>query len=247
VTAGLDVTVVEIADRLMARVVAPPISRFYLEAHQAAGVRFRLEAGVTAIRSEGGELRVACTRGEDLAADLVVIGVGIVPASEVAEAAGIRCDNGIVVDEHCRTDDPRIHAIGDCTSHPNALLGRRLRLESVHNATEQGRTAALDILGKPEPYAQVPWFWSDQYDIKLQITGLAENYTAIVLRGDPASRSFAAFYFAGTRLVAVHAINSPREFMLSKKLIAEGARLDAAAVADATIPFKDLAEAARAG
>ena len=248
VTAGLDVTVVEIADRVMARVVAPPISRFYLQAHEAAGVKFRLEAGVTEIRGQpGGGADVLCTGNISLPADLIVVGVGILPVTGLAEAAGLKCSNGIIVDEFCRTSDPQIYAAGDCTNHPNGLLGRRLRLESVHNATEQGKTAALAILGRPEAYAQIPWFWSDQYDLKLQMTGIAEQYTAMVIRGEPESRSFAAFYFVGEQLIAVHAINMAREFMLSKKLIAHGAKMSAEAVADTRLSFKDLADAALAG
>jgi 3-phenylpropionate/trans-cinnamate dioxygenase ferredoxin reductase subunit len=245
VTAGLEVTVVEIADRVMGRVVSPPLSRFYEKLHREAGVRFRLETGVKEIRKAGAAVDVVCTTGGDLPADLVVIGVGILPTTGLAETAGLACENGIIVDEFCRTSDPGIYAAGDCTNHPNSLLGRRLRLESVHNAQEQGKTAALSILGKPEAYAQIPWFWSDQFDLKLQITGLAEHYTDMVIRGDIDSRSFAAFYFAGKRLIAVHAVNSPREFMLSKKLIAEGAQLDPGAVADPGVPFKDLAAKAR--
>lgn len=245
VTAGLEVTVVEIADRVMARAVAPPISHFYLQAHQGAGVRFCLETGITAIRACGDGLMLKCTTGAGLAADLVVVGVGILPTTQLAEMAGLECNDGIVVDEFCRTSDPDIYAAGDCSNHPNRLLGRRLRLESVHNATEQGRTAALHILGRAEPYAQIPWFWSDQYDLKLQMAGIATGHTTMVLRGEPASRSFAAFYFAGERLISVHAINSPREFMLSKKLIADGARLDPGAVADTAVPFRTLAESAR--
>ncbi|MCC7258805.1 MAG: FAD-dependent oxidoreductase [Gammaproteobacteria bacterium] len=244
VQAGLHVTVVEIADRVMARSVAPLLSRFYLDAHQEAGVGFRLQTGVTGIRRASGQVEVVCTTGETLPADRVVVGVGILPTTELAEAAGLACDDGIVVDEFCRTSDPAIHAAGDCTSHPNALLGRRLRLESVHNAQEQGKTAALSILGRPQAYAQIPWFWSDQYDLKLQMTGLTDAHATLVVRGEPASRSFAAFYFEGARLVAVHAVNSPREFMLSKKLIAQRARLDHQAVADTGIPFKDIAEGA---
>lgn len=246
VTAGLRVEVVEIADRVMARSVAPPISRFYLQVHEQAGVRFHMETGVTAIQRAEQGASVHCTSGAVLPADLVVVGVGILPTTDIAEAAGLKCSNGIIVDEFCRTSDASIYAAGDNTNHPNPLLGRRLRLESVHNAQEQGRTAALAILGKPEAYAQIPWFWSDQYDLKLQMTGIAEDYTAMVLRGDPSSRSFAAFYFDGERLIAVHAINSAREFMLSKKLIAQGAHLSPDAVADTDIPFKELAEAARA-
>jgi 3-phenylpropionate/trans-cinnamate dioxygenase ferredoxin reductase subunit len=240
VMAGLDVVVVEIADRVMARVVAPPISRFYLKVHREAGVKFHLETGVTEVRRARRGVEVLCTNGKVLPADLVVIGVGILPTTQLAEDAGLKCATGIIVDEFCQTSDPHIYAAGDCTNHPNSLLGRRLRLESVHNAQEQGRTAALAILGRPEPYAQIPWFWSDQYDLKLQMTGIAEQYTAMVIRGDPDTHSFAAFYFIGEQLIAVHAINSPREFMLSKKLIAQGAHLDPAAVADTSRPFKDL-------
>jgi len=244
VSAGLAVTVVEIADRLMARVVAPPVSRFYLDAHRQAGVNVLLNTGLNEVRVHGHGSEVLCTDGTSLAADIVVAGIGIQPAMELAASAGIECHDGIVVDELCRTSDPHVYAAGDCTNHPNPLLGRRLRLESVHNATEQGKTAALDILGQPEPYAQIPWFWSDQYDLKLQITGIAVQYTEAVIRGDPASRAFAVFYLDGDRLLAVHAINSPREFMLSKKLIAHGARFDPRLLADASVPFKTLAEAA---
>ncbi len=247
IQAGLTVTVVEIADRLMARAVAPLLSQFYLKAHQEAGVAFRLTTGVSEIRRAAGHAEVLCTSGAALAADLVVVGVGILPTTALAAAAGLEVDNGIVVDELCRTSDPHIFAAGDCTNHPNALLGRRLRLESVHNAQEQGKTAALAILGQPEPYAQIPWFWSDQYDLKLQMTGIAEQYTTIVVRGDPDKRTFAACYFAGEQLIAVHAVNSPREFMLSKKLIAQGARLNPALVADTAVPFKDIAAGAHPG
>jgi 3-phenylpropionate/trans-cinnamate dioxygenase ferredoxin reductase subunit len=245
VTAGLHVDVVEVADRVMARSVAPPISRFYLDAHQQAGVRFHLETGVKAIRRAASGIEVDCSSGPALPADLIVAGIGIVPTIQLAEDAGLDCSNGIVVDEFCRSSDPHIYAAGDCTNHPNSLLGRRLRLESVHNAQEQGKAAALDILGRPEAYAQIPWFWSDQYDLKLQMVGIAEQYTRMVIRGEPASRAFAAFYFVDDRLIAVHAINSAREFMLSKKLIAQGARLDPEAVADTRVAFKELAEAAR--
>ncbi len=247
VTTGLQVDVIEIADRVMARAVSPPISQFYLEVHQRAGVRFHLHTGVREIRrgAERGAV-VVCSNGSELPADIVLVGIGVVPNTLLAEAAGIECSDGIVVDEFCQTSDPHIYAIGDCTHHPNTLLGRKLRLESMQNAQDQGKTVALSIIGRPQPYTQIPWFWSDQYDLKLQMVGLAENYTNMVIRGDMNSHSFAAFYFKDKRLIAVHAVNSPREFMLSKKLIAEGARLDPAAVADTSIPFKQLAEAARA-
>jgi len=245
VTQGLNVTVLEVADRVMNRVVAPEVSEFFARVHREEGVDIRCnrdpggilvgDDAVTAVRSPD---------GEELPADLVVIGVGILPAVDIAEAAGLACDNGIVVDEFCRTSDANILAIGDCTNHPNPLLRRRLRLESVHNAQEQAKTAAATILKKLQPYAQIPWFWSDQYDLKLQIVGISGEHDKVVLRGDPESRSFAAFYMQGDLLIAVDAINKPREFMLSKKLIANGARIEPEILADTELPFKDLATAA---
>jgi 3-phenylpropionate/trans-cinnamate dioxygenase ferredoxin reductase subunit len=238
-THGLAVTVIEIADRLMARTVAPAISEFYEKTHRDAGVDIRCNTAVTEFRAAGDRLDVVCD-GAVLAADLVLVGIGIKPAVELADAAGLACEDGILVDEHCLTSDPRIFAAGDCTNHPNSLLGRRLRLESVHNAQEQAKTAAAAICGNPVPYAQIPWFWSDQYDLKLQITGLAADYTQAVVRGDPSKRSFMVCYFNGDRFIAMDAVNSPREFMISKKWIAQGVRLSPDAVADTRVAFKDL-------
>jgi 3-phenylpropionate/trans-cinnamate dioxygenase ferredoxin reductase subunit len=242
---GLKVTVLEVADRVMNRVVAPEVSAFFEKVHQDAGVDIRCN------RDPGGILvgdksvhAVRSPDGVELPADLVVIGVGILPTVDIAEPAGLQCNNGIIVDEFCRTSDPNILAIGDCTNHPNHLLGRRLRLESVHNAQEQAKTAAATLLGKLNPYAQIPWFWSDQYDLKLQIVGISTGYDQVVLRGEPDKRSFAAFYMKGDLLIAVDAINNAREFMLSKKLIANGARIDPEILADTEIPFKELATAA---
>jgi len=245
VQSGLDVTVREIADRVMARVVSPEISAFYEQAHRDAGVRLVLNspAGST-IHGDGRVETVRDHEGLSWPADFVVIGVGVMPNVELAEQAGLACDNGIVVDECCRTDDADILAIGDCTSHPNSILGRQLRLESVHNAQEQAKTAAATILGNPQAYAQVPWFWSDQYDLKLQIVGLATPDCQRIVRGDPAEKSFAVLHLLDNRLQAVEAVNSAREFMLGKKLIAAGAHLDPAAVADSSRNFKDIATAA---
>ncbi|MDP6415656.1 MAG: oxidoreductase C-terminal domain-containing protein, partial [Gammaproteobacteria bacterium] len=193
--------------------------------------------------------KVEALRGADgieLPADLIIAGIGILPTIDIAEEAGIECDNGILVDEFCRTSDANILAIGDCTNHPNQLLSRRLRLESVHNAQEQAKTAAATLCGKLKPYNQIPWFWSDQYDLKLQIVGLSGEHDDVIIRGDFAERSFAAFYMKGDLLIAVDAVNSAREFMLSKKLIAQGARLEPEILADMSIDFKDLAQAALA-
>ena len=242
---GLNVTVLEVADRVMNRVVAPEVSEFFESIHREAGVDIRCNRDPNGILVGDRTVRaIKSPDGIELPADLVVIGVGILPTVDIAESAGLECDNGIIVDEFCRTGDANILAIGDCTNHPNQLLGRRLRLESVHNAQEQAKTAAATILGKFHPYSQIPWFWSDQYDLKLQIVGISEGYDRVVLRGDPHDRSFAAFYLQGDLLIAVDAINKAREFMLSKKLIANGARIDPEILADTEIPFKDLATAA---
>ena len=246
-TAGLNVTVLEMADRVMSRVVAPEVSAFFEKAHREAGVDIRCGRDPNSTLLGNGHVQtLRSADGEELPADIVVVGVGILPTTDIAEAAGLECDDGIIVDEFCRTSDPHILAIGDCTNHPNSLLGRRLRLESVHNAQEQAKTAAATLCGQPKPYAQIPWFWSDQYDLKLQIVGIAGTHDQVVLRGDPDSRSFAAFYMQGDLLIDGDALNRAREFMLSKKLIAQGARLEPEILADSSIEFKDLPTAALA-
>lgn len=247
VSHGLEVTVLEVADRVMARVQAPVLSDFMDGVHRAAGVKIRCNTGLKAFAGEARLHGVVTNEGDEIRADLAIVGIGILPNSELAADAGIACDNGILVDEYCRTADPDVLAIGDCTNHPNALLGRRLRLESVHNAQEQAKTAAATMLGNLEPYAQIPWFWSDQYNLKLQIVGMSSSTSRTVVRGDPAARSFALFCLEDGCLSAVYAINSPREFMLSKKLIAQKARPDPAALADPGRPFKELAEALAGG
>ena len=244
---GLHVTVRELADRVMGRVVSPQLSAFYEQVHRDAGVELLLDQPPgTVILGDDRVRKVVDGEGREFPADLVVIGIGVLPVTGLAEAAGLECNDGIVVDEYCVTSDPDILAAGDCTSHPNRLLGKRVRLESVHNAQEQARTVAMSLLGKPQAYAQIPWFWSDQYDLKLQIVGLAQPDNARIVRGDPASRSFAVFCLDGSRLVATEAVNRAREFMLSKKLIAAGAQLDPAAVANDSTDFKALAETALA-
>ncbi|MFW2403859.1 MAG: NAD(P)/FAD-dependent oxidoreductase [Gammaproteobacteria bacterium] len=244
---GLNVTVREMADRVMNRVVCPEVSAFFEKVHTEEGVDIRCNRNPNStLLGDGHVEALRASDGQESPADMVCIGVGILPTTDIAEAAGIDCDDGILVDEYCRTSDPHILAIGDCTNHPNSLLGRRLRLESVHNAQEQAKTAAATICGQLKPYAQIPWFWSDQYDLKLQIVGLSGEHDQVVLRGDPDARSFAAFYMDGDRLIAVDAINKAREFMLSKKLIAAGARIDPEILADESIEFKALATAALA-
>lgn len=240
---GLETTVVEAADRVLARVTDPQISAFYERVHAEEGVTVMTGVGVAALVGEGAVSGVELSDGRILPADCVVVGIGILPNVELAEAAGLEVDNGIVVDENACTSDPAIYAAGDCTQHPNNLLGRRLRLESVHNAIEQGKAAAAHILGTPKPYHDIPWFWSDQYDVKLQIVGLSGEHDSTILRGDSDSRSFALFYFKGDKLIAVDAVNRPAEFMLAKKLVpqaAQGAIIDPARLADETISPKEL-------
>lgn len=239
--AGLDVTVVEMADRVMSRVVSPEISDFYQIEHTNQGVRLRLSTGVAALNGRKRVKSVTTSEGEDLPADLVVIGVGIQPNTELATSAALDVDDGIVVDDHCRTSDPDIFAVGDCTSHPNAIYGRQLRLESVHNALEQAKTAAANICNADVAYSQVPWFWSDQYDLKLQIAGLSEGYDDVAIRGNPAERSFSCLYLKEGRLIAVDAINAPRDFVQSKQLIADRVEIDSQKLADPEIALKDMA------
>lgn len=238
---GLDVTVVEMADRVMSRVVSPEVSDYYQIEHTNQGVKLRLSTAVTEITGKRRVKAVVTSEDEKIPADFVVIGVGIQPNTGIASAAGLDVDDGIVVDDHCRTNDPAIYAVGDCTLHPNGIYDRNLRLESVHNALEQAKTAAANICGKDTAYNQVPWFWSDQYDLKLQIAGLSEGYDDVVIRGNPAERSFSCLYLVDGRLIAVDAINAPRDFVQAKELIAAATVLDADKLADAETMLKDLA------
>jgi len=236
---GLEVTVLETAPRVLNRVVAPEVSAFYERRHAREGVTILCNQAVTALEGDG-RVRAVLSGAERFPADIVIIGVGILPDVTLAESAGLRCGNGIWVDEQCLTSDPSIYAAGDCTNHPSVRYRRRVRLESVDNAVEQAKTAALNICGKPARHEHVPWFWSDQYDLKLQIAGLSEGYDQTVLRGDPDQGSFALYYFSGGELIAVDAINSMRDFMTGKKWIAERKRLDPARLADIDVDLKSL-------
>jgi 3-phenylpropionate/trans-cinnamate dioxygenase ferredoxin reductase subunit len=236
---GIEATVLEMADRPMARVVAPEVSAFYVRRHEREGVRIVCNASVSGFAGDGRVSAVRCGDRE-FPADVVIVGVGILPDVTLAAAAGLRCDNGVWVDEQCRTSDPNVFAAGDCTNHPSVRYGRRVRLESVDNAVEQAKTAAANICGKPARHEHVPWFWSDQYDVKLQIAGLSEGYDQAVVRGDPDSGSFALYYFAGGELLAVDAINSMRDFMSGKKWLAERKRPDPARVADPSVDLKNI-------
>lgn len=240
---GLTVTVLEAMPRVLQRVTAPEVSAFYTRVHAEEGVE--ILTGVT-IQSIDGDKRVesvTCGDGKVIKADLVVIGVGVLPDVDLAEQAGLEVNNGIVVDEYARTSDPDILAAGDCTFHYNPVYDRHLRLESVQNATDQARVAANTICGKLEPYNALPWFWSDQYDLKLQIAGLSQGFDQVVIRGSTETgRSFAAFYYQEGRLIAVDAINRPKEFMMSKKALAEKKSADPKLVADESIDIKQVFE-----
>ena len=236
---GLEATVLEMADRPLNRVVAPEMSEFYVARHAREGVAIHCGESVTAFEGDGRVRAVVCGERR-YPADIVVVGVGILPDVSLATAAGLRCDNGVWVDEQCRTSDPNVWAAGDCTFHPSVRYGRRVRLESVDNAVEQAKTAALDICGKPARHDHVPWFWSDQYDVKLQIAGLSQGYDRTVLRGDPASGSFALYYLAEGELLAVDAVNSPRDFMTGKRWIGERKHPDPERLADPAADLKSL-------
>lgn len=217
---GCEVHVVEALDRLMARVLPPQLSDFFAELHRARGVRLHLGMGVAAIVDAGPGFRVQLADGAALDADLVVAGIGVVPNQELAEAAGLCCQGGILVDEFARTSDPRIVAAGDCTQHRNLRYPATHRLESVQNAVDQAKVAAASLRGEPLPYAELPWFWSDQYDVKLQMAGLSAGHDAQVLRGAPSSAGFSVYYFGSGRLVAVDSINRPADHMLARRLLA---------------------------
>ena len=238
---GHAVTVLEMAGRVMSRVVSEPVSAFYEGLHAASGVNLRLGTGLAAFAGEAGAVTgVETADGDLLPADQVIVGVGILPNTELAAQAGLAIDDGIVVDEHCRTGNPHVYAIGDCTAHPSKVYGRRLRLESVQNALEQAKVTAANICGENAVYDQVPWFWSDQYDVKLQIVGLSQGFDSTVQRGDQANRSFSCVYLLDGRIIAIDAINAPKDFMQAKKLIASGARPDPGRLADPAIPLKDV-------
>lgn len=217
---GRPVTVLEAADRLMGRVVAPVISSFYADLHRTRGVELVLDARIERLEGEGGQVRAVVTAdGMRRAADLVVIGIGVVPNVELAIAAGLPCADGIEVDRQGRTADPAIFAAGECTSHPNRFAGGRARLESVQNAVDQAKAVAAAILGRDEPYDAVPWFWSDQYEVKLQMVGISRGHDRAVLRGDPKSGRFSVCYFKDGRLVAIDSVNQPSEHMIGRKLL----------------------------
>lgn len=245
---GVSVTVLEALSRILQRVTAPEVSEFYKRVHTEEGVTIREGVQAHEILSSGETLSetlcVKSSEGETFKADFIVIGIGVIPNQELASDAGLEVGNGIVVNALCQTSDPRIFAAGDVTWHHNPIYDRHLRLESVPNATDQAKTIASFICGTPKPYNSLPWFWSDQFDLKLQIAGLSAGYSDLVLRGDPENgRSFAAFYFDQDRLLAVDAVNSPREFafgrmMIARFLTSSGQKFDKTLLSNPDVPLK---------
>jgi 3-phenylpropionate/trans-cinnamate dioxygenase ferredoxin reductase component len=245
---GLEVTVVEALDRLIARAVAPVVSAFYKDAHERRGTTVLLGTGVVGFRGEDGQVSsVVLTDGRELPADLVMVGVGVVPRTELAEQLGLECDGGIVVDTYARTSNPAVVAAGDCTVLPHPVTGEgRVRLESVNNAVTQAATAAGSLMGKLEVAPNVPWFWSNQGDLRLQIAGLAAGFDDYVVRGEPDSEKFSVLYYREGRLLAVDAVNAPGDYMVVRKALTQGTSIPIERAADASTPLKQLLLAAAA-
>ncbi len=244
---GLHVTLLEAAPRLLARVTGPEVSSFIEQLHRERGVEFRLSCEVRDLELDEARRQVrgvslACHGvPERLEADLVLVGIGLIPNTELASAAGLAVDNGIVVDEYACTADPAILAIGDCANQPCAYTGGRIRLESVPNAIEHARVAAATLMGKREPYAAIPWFWSDQYGLKLQMVGLSTGYEQCVTRGPVEGKGFSAYYLKDRRVIAADVIGRPAEFMAAKRLVSSRAEVDVTRLGDAAVPLTSVA------
>jgi 3-phenylpropionate/trans-cinnamate dioxygenase ferredoxin reductase subunit len=235
---GREVVLLEALDRVLSRVAGEPISRFYEAEHRARGVDVRTGTGMDSIVPQG----VRLASGEIVPADLIVAGIGIDAAIGPLAEAGAACGNGVHVDAFCRTSLADIYAIGDCAAHENRFAGRaRIRLESVQNASDQANTAARAIIGAPEPYAAMPWFWSNQYDLKLQTVGLCQGHDELVVRGEPGARAFSVVYLKAGRVIALDCVNAVRDYVQGRKLIETGAAPARAALADPAVPLRELA------
>jgi 3-phenylpropionate/trans-cinnamate dioxygenase ferredoxin reductase subunit len=238
---GADAVVLERESRILARVACPQLSDFFTAYHQARGVRFELGVEIAALEGEDGQIRrVRLADGRAIDCDAALVGIGAIPNDDLARDAGLDCVNGIVVDLDARTEDPNVFAIGDVTHRPLPLYDRMFRLESVPNALEQAKVAAGVIAGKPPLTPEVPWFWSDQFDLKLQIAGLSFDADAILVRGDPASAKFAVFHLKGDQIQAVEAVNSPPEFMMGRQLIGNRKAVSRERLADTTVSMKEV-------
>lgn len=237
---GKPVTILEAQDRVLARVAGVVLSRFYEAEHRSHGVDIRLDATVECIEErDGAAIGVRLAGGEVLACEMVIVGIGIVPSVEPLIAAGAAGGNGVVVDDHCRTTLPDVYAIGDCAAHPNRFAGgASIRLESVQNANDQATCVAKALTGAPEPYVAVPWFWSNQYDLKLQTVGLSSGHDQCVVRGDVASRSFSLIYLRAGRIIALDCVNKVKDYVQGRALVASGAHVAVEQVIDQTTPLK---------
>ncbi|TXG37240.1 NAD(P)/FAD-dependent oxidoreductase [Seonamhaeicola maritimus] len=235
---GASVVVLEREERILARVTAPVMSEFFTDLHENNGVKVLTGKNVISIEQEGDTNVVVCDDSTQFEADLIVVGVGIRVNTELATETGLNIENGIKVDETARTNDENIYSIGDCTYHYNPHFKCYLRLESVQNAVDQGKVAAKTMCGEEVVYDTIPWFWSDQFDVKLQMVGLSKGYTDIVIRNEEAENSFSAWYFKDDELLAVDAVNFAKAFVLGTRFIKSGQKLDKLKLADLTIPFK---------
>lgn len=235
---GMSVSVLEAQERILARVAGAELSQFFEQVHRKAGVQLRLNTMAQEFVGTETITAVVLQNGEKLPADIVVVGVGVLPNEELAKIAGIACNNGIIVDEFCRTSAESVYAVGDVCRHPSALYDGDLRLESVQNAIDQGKIAAAAICGKPKSYNSVPWFWSDQYDLKLQIAGIHIGHDEVIVRKLKADNSFAIFYLKSSVLLACDAINAPAEYMASRMLIGKKSKLDIEKLQNPEFPMK---------
>jgi 3-phenylpropionate/trans-cinnamate dioxygenase ferredoxin reductase subunit len=243
---GKQVTLIEALDRVLSRVAGPSLSAFFEQEHQAHGVDLRCNYTVDHIETDdtGHAVAVQCGNGERIAADMVIIGIGIIAQTGPLIAAGAAGGNGVDVDEFCRTSLPDVYAIGDCAAHANPFANDRvIRLESVQNANDQAKVAASHIMGTPAAYNAVPWFWSNQYDLRLQTVGLSLDYDAELVRGDPASRSFSVIYLRGGKVIALDCVNATKDYVQGRKAILDGIPLDLEQLADAAIPIKEVGHA----
>ena len=246
VQCGCRVTVVESAPEIMSRVVAPEVAGFFRQLHEAHGVGIRTGARIVSAERRGERIEIACHGSEPIGADLVVAGVGAEPCTELAEEAGLAVDNGIVVDEYGRSSDPDILACGDVANHPNRILGRRLRLESWQNAQQQATVVGAALAaGTARPYASVPWFWSDQHDVNLQMIGCPVRWDDVVMRGDPGERSFTAVYLHRGAVVAGNAINRPKDIPPIRSAIEKGLVPQREILADSSVPLVQAFRAAK--
>ncbi len=237
---GLKVTVLEAMDRVLQRVTAPEVSEFYTRIHSEEGVTVRCGTGVKGFVGDD-QFAAVDLGGEQIKADMVIVGIGVIPNVGLAEDAALEVDNGITVDDHGQTSDPDIFAVGDCANHPSALYGRRLRLESVQNAADQAKIAAANIVGKDRVYDAVPWFWSDQFDLGLKIAGVSDGYDDVIVRGDPrATRSFVIWYLKAGKLIAADCINRPKEFMVARQVLGGMKTLNLPKLGDDSVDAKDL-------